>query len=390
MPPRRPRRPRILCLDDEPHVVEGIARTLRKLYDVAGFTSGAEALAALEAEPDFAVVLSDMRMPGMNGAEFLAKARDVAPDATRMLLTGQTDLDAAIAAINEGQIFRFLTKPCPPPTLRGAMAAAVAQHRLVTGERVLLQQTLRGAVETMLEVLGIVSPTYFGRAPRVRRLAADLARAVGHGAVWEVETAAMLAQLGYVVLRPEVADKVYRGATLDGAERAEVERAWEEATQMLAPIPRLDRLSWILRNFRRPRGTLAAQRGAEPDLVRAAEILRVATDYDELLSGAGGRPGLALDTLRGREGAYAADVLDALEALCGAGPRSRVAEIPVADLGPGMILVEDLFLANGMLLVARGYEVTERLLARVAGLSADALAAERVRVVLPREAAEAA
>ncbi|RMG93487.1 MAG: response regulator [Deltaproteobacteria bacterium] len=390
MPQNRPRRPKVLCLDDEPAVVEGITRTLRKLYDVTGCTKGTEALAVLEADPGFAVVLSDMRMPEMNGAEFLAKARELAPDATRMLLTGQTDLDAAIAAINEGQIFRFLTKPCPPPTLRGAMAAAVAQHRLVTGERVLLQKTLRGSVEVMMEVLGLVSPTYFGRTTRLRHLAADLATALGHPAVWQIEVAAMLSQLGYVVLAPEIAEKVYYGRILDQRERAEVERAWVQAAEMLAPIPRLEPILWIVRNVRRTAADMAHQPGASPDLVRAARILRVAMDFDELLADGRTSAQLAIDTLRGREGHYDEDVLDALEALRGGGQRSRVAEVPVGALAPGMILVEDLALASGMLLVARGYEVTERLLARISGYPADALATDTVRVVLPREQAEAA
>jgi DNA-binding NtrC family response regulator len=80
-----------------------------------------------EAGP-FALVVSDMRMPSMNGALFLAKVRQQTPDTVRMILSGQADLQAAIAAVNEGQIYRFLSKPCAPEQLLAAIEDALNQH----------------------------------------------------------------------------------------------------------------------------------------------------------------------------------------------------------------------------------------------------------------------
>ena len=104
----------ILCVDDEPRVLEGLKLTLRRGFNVATATNGAEGLAVLQQMDGAAVVISDMRMPGMNGAVFLAKVRALWPDCTRLLLTGEPGRDAVVAAVNEGQIFRFLTKPCAP------------------------------------------------------------------------------------------------------------------------------------------------------------------------------------------------------------------------------------------------------------------------------------
>jgi DNA-binding NtrC family response regulator len=112
-------------------------------------TSGKAGLERLSSDGPFAVVVSDMRMPEMNGAAFLAQVRERAPDTVRVLLTGQADLDSAIAAVNEGQIFRFLTKPCAPEMLISSLRAAEEQHRLITAERVLLEQTLHGAVKAL-------------------------------------------------------------------------------------------------------------------------------------------------------------------------------------------------------------------------------------------------
>ncbi|MBV9949331.1 MAG: response regulator, partial [Myxococcales bacterium] len=116
-------KPRVLCVDDEPNVLEGLALSLRRGHDVVTAGGGEAGLEILGRDPTIAAVVSDMRMPGMDGATFLGKARALAPDATRVLLTGQTELDAAITAINEGRIFRFLTKPCPPAVLVPAVEA---------------------------------------------------------------------------------------------------------------------------------------------------------------------------------------------------------------------------------------------------------------------------
>src|SRR6187402_10383 len=118
-------KPLVLLVDDEAQVLDGLSRTLRGGFRIATAVSGAAGLVLLAERPDFAVVVSDMRMPGMNGAAFLAKARELAPDVIRVVLTGETDLQAAISAVNEGSIYRFLCKPCPPELLRGMLTAAV-------------------------------------------------------------------------------------------------------------------------------------------------------------------------------------------------------------------------------------------------------------------------
>lgn len=120
---------KVLFVDDEPLVLDALRRMLHDKFHIYTANSGEKGLAAVEQNGPFAVVISDMRMPGMNGAEFLARIRKDAPDTVRMLLTGFTDLDAAIAAVNEGNIFRFLTKPCRKNELVSAINLGLAQHR---------------------------------------------------------------------------------------------------------------------------------------------------------------------------------------------------------------------------------------------------------------------
>lgn len=138
---------RILCVDDEAGVLEGLDLILGRRFRVETATSGAAGLDTLERCRDVAVVISDMRMPHMDGAAFLSKVRTVAPDAIRILLTGQADMRSAVSAVNEGQIFRFLTKPCAPASLTAAIDAACEQRRLLTAEKVLLEETLQGSIK---------------------------------------------------------------------------------------------------------------------------------------------------------------------------------------------------------------------------------------------------
>ena len=108
---------RVLFVDDEPNVLEGIQRTLRKQVELQTASSGAEALNLMRETGPFALVVSDMRMPAMNGTQFLAKVREQEPDTVRMILSGQADLADTIAAVNEGHIYRFLSKPIGPSEL---------------------------------------------------------------------------------------------------------------------------------------------------------------------------------------------------------------------------------------------------------------------------------
>lgn len=108
---------KILCVDDDSNILQGYKRALRRDFDIFIAEGGLEALSIIEKEGPFAVVVSDMRMPVMDGVQFLSRVRDIAPETVRMMLTGNADQQTAIIAVNEGNIFRFLTKPCPPDVL---------------------------------------------------------------------------------------------------------------------------------------------------------------------------------------------------------------------------------------------------------------------------------
>ena len=125
-------RPRILLVDDEVNVLEGLRRNLRPFFDVTTADSPDQALKLVATQGPYEVVVSDLRMPEMDGIALLCSIRKVSPDTVRVLLTGFGDMNSIIAAVNEGNVFRFLSKPCPPWALTRALEDSVRQYRLST------------------------------------------------------------------------------------------------------------------------------------------------------------------------------------------------------------------------------------------------------------------
>jgi response regulator RpfG family c-di-GMP phosphodiesterase len=349
----------VLCVDDEPQVLEGLRLHLKQRYTVHLGGSGAEGLEILRDTKNIAVILSDMRMPVMDGAKFLSAARTAAPEAVRMLLTGYTDMQSAIAAVNEGQIFRFISKPCPPDQLLAAFGAAVTQHQLIVAEKVLLQQTLLGCVESMVKVLSITKPMAFGRALRLRAKIRSVLQFMLWGDQWQIEAAAVLSQLGIVTLPEETLMKLNEGETLDDSDRREIAASIDTSTQMLENIPRLEPVLEILAH-------LAGAIRGEPVFGRTippgALLLRIVLEWDAL-EARGYTQAQALAKLRNADGEYDAELLERLGGMQPvAGNKSAAIETAPRDLVAGMVLAEDLVRKNGVVILPRGFEIDRGLL----------------------------
>ncbi len=358
--------PRLLCVDDEPSVVAGIAANLRKEVQVVTATSGALGLEAIDRGPAFAVVISDMHMPQMNGVAFLSEVRRRAPDTVRLLLTGNADLETAILAVNEGQLFRFLRKPASVPELKSVVLAAVEQHNLVTAERVLLEQTLRGTVETLMDMLAVVNPAAFGHAAELRKLVSSVGAAVGLTNLWRLEVAAMFSQLSAIAVSPELLEKALRGAPLDEAEKAGFARGAKLVDGLLAKIPRLEPVRAILLEEQQLRGREGIAIHGNESLA-AAQVLRVCARFARV-TGQGITEALVIERLRSRAEGHEARIIDALARVRGVVQRrDSMRELPARDLAPGMVLAEDLHASSGGLIARKGYEVTEGFVERVRG-----------------------
>ena len=358
---------RVLCVDDEENILKAIQRSLRKSYDVRTAPGGREGLEILRKEGPFQVVVSDMRMPEMNGATFLKHVRQEWPATVRLLLTGYADLDTVVAAVNEGYIYRFLAKPCSTGILTAAIQDAVNQHNLLIAEKVLLEQTLKGSIQALTDILALASPAAFGRGTRIRKLAVAMAEDLALEDLWQLEVAAMFCQVGTITLPHETALKLYQNEILTLQEQAMVARLPLMSLSILGNIPRLEPvlniLNYMQKNFD---GTGdPVDRIAGEDIPLGARILKVAAACEKLQS-AGASLGRTMDCLRITEGIYDPTIMKSLLRVGGESCTQEAARgVTAHELRTGMVLTEDVRSRTGVLLVAAGQEVTVSLLERI-------------------------
>ena len=377
---------KILFVDDEANVIQSMKRQLRKRFPMQTALSGDEALRKMKEEGPFAVIVSDMRMPGMNGIELLKKVKNLYPDTVRIMLTGNADQETAIEAVNSGEIFRFLTKPCSTAVLVPALALAQRHYRLINAEKELLQQTLMGSITVLSELLSQANPTVFSAGRRIKRYATHAAQKMDLPNIWQIEVAAMLAQIGCISLPSDVINKRYAGLPLDEEE----ERMWtdypEIGARLLDNIPRLESVTKIIRLQQKNFDTFDEElktREFEEVLV-GAQILKAVIDLDLLLhQGYGLRK--AIVRLQAGQGAYNPEVL----AVIGDIPfRNNIRHVSLAieDLTVGMIAGEDITAKNGALILPKGQKITWSSLQGLYNFNRKVGIVEPVKVYMMQEA----
>ncbi len=366
-------KPRLLCVDDEPMVLEGLYPNLRQHFDTDLCFTPQAALDRLKTQPPYAVVMSDMRMPGMSGAQLLAAVKAGWPDTTRVLLTGQAEMASAISAVNEGEIFRFLTKPCPAPALVQALKAAAAQHGLVTAEHELLDRTLKGSILALAEVLAAVQPRAFGRAGRIAKISVAVAKHLGRTDTWALEMAGLLSVVGFAGLPAETVERVFSGEVLKADEQAMVDRVPKLTEQMLGHIPRLEPVRTLLQ-------ALLDRKNAVTTL--EAKVLRAVADWDALdARGVIGRAGIDRVAEAQKLPPELVAAMCAVEATMTG--ESTLVKLPLAELYPGLELADDVRTNAGVLLLSRGFTMTAATLERVRNVARSAGVKEPILVRRP-------
>ncbi len=347
-----------------------------------------EGLAALADSGPFAVVVSDLRMPVMDGVQFLSKVKAMSPDTIRVMLTGQADINAAIASVNEGAIFRFLTKPCPPMIFRRTVSAAIEQHRLVTAERDLLRNTLMGAVTTLTEILSVLHPEAFGHSFRIKRYVMRMAEGWGGGDAWQFEVAAILSQIGCITLPADICDRAFAGTELTDEEQRIFNLHPMAAADFLKRIPRFESVAQMIAGQLKPYRDFEEDiAGVEGRLIAAgAQMLRAAVDLERLR-----RKRLnweaAIASMRKRDADYNPIFLDVLER--GGDPFASWTTISrtVSQLESSMVADQDIMSRNGVLLARKGEQLSLPSLERIRRLAAHAGVDEPIRMRVPAQPA---
>lgn len=356
---------KILFVDDDAYLLAACERNLRRKFQIETAIGGEAGLKKIEERGPFAVVVADRQMPGMDGIQFLGAVRQTAPHMVRLMLTGNVDLEQAIRVVNEGNIFRFLTKPCPPEILGKALDDALQQHRLVQAERELLNKTLNGSVKLLTEILSLLEPQSFGQTQAMRELITNVAQQFRQTNEWELQMALMLAPIGNVTVPAETMVRIRSGRSLTAVEESIRDNLPVTAAKLLMNIPRLEHVAEIIR-FQRKHFSgegLPAEPVAGESIPFGARLLKILLDLNEAEK-TGMKRGAALDEMQNRKGWYDPVLLQAVRGHFGLSTSAVAYErpsIPVAlnDLTRGMVLRTNLETKDGTLILAAGHQIGE-------------------------------
>ncbi len=353
-------KPNVLCVDDEQPILEGLNIHLHRDFTVTTFDSPKAALFFLGAntEIQFHIILADMRMPEMDGPTFLQRAAQIQPNAIRLLLTGHSALEATIRAVNEGKIYKYISKPCPAKKLREIFQEAHNEFLRVEAERETLKETLRSSVQVLVELLGTINPTAFGCATRVQRTVKQISTNRFQN-TWQFELAALLSQIGCVTVPLNTLNKVTAGKPLSEEEERIFSNHPRIAENFLRQIPRLEEIASMVANQQKPPQYSApsVELTMQNRVELGAQLLRVAIDFDHLLSGGFSHKG-AIAELQEHPEHYDSRIVALLETVTIQSTQKQPRYVHAHELSNGMIIDEEITSLHGVVLVSSGTEVT--------------------------------
>lgn len=374
---------RILFVDDDPLILAGWERSLRGQFDIETALGPKPALEKIAARGPFAVVISDMRMPDMDGLELLRQIHLASPDSIRLILTGNADLRTAIEAVNQGDIFRFLEKPCPNEALARVLTAALGQYRLLRTEKDLLEKTLHGSIKVLTDVLALVNPEAFSTASRITLYVKHVSTHLQLKDSWRYEMAAMLSHLGCVVLPNETLESVRLGHRLTKDQEARFAAHPSIARDLLRNIPRLESIaSMVGRQHEAWRDQPQVEIASRDDETLGAQILKVCVRFESMVRSGLGHVA-AIRTLLDSPVEYDPAITSALSQLPAEVLPCDSQDVPVEKLLCFMVLDEDLRTREGTLLVAKGVEITETLNTRIQNFYSRGSLRGSIRVLVP-------
>ncbi|MCU7906974.1 MAG: response regulator [Candidatus Thiodiazotropha sp. (ex Epidulcina cf. delphinae)] len=371
---------KVLMVDDDRNLLDAFRRQFRKRLDLETATSGADGVQAVRDGGPFAVVISDMQMPNMNGVEFLSQVRAISPNTVRIMLTGNANLDVAIDAVNDGNIFRFMNKPVEREQFYQTILDGILQYRLITAEKVLLNKTLKGAVDLLADILSMVKPAAFSQSSRIKRHVRTMVNSLSLEDGWHYDLAAMLCQLGYISLPEELIQKIADDTELSHVESELYNTHPGMSARLLKHIPRLEIVAAMVERQNDNIGKIEFQgRLSSGDkAILGGQILRVAIAYDQLVN-RGVDEGEAISQLKAAPERYDPILVETLSL----GSRNRKVEIltlPIDQLEPGFILDQPIRTKGGVLLVAKGQTLSQAVLFRLIAAQDSSVFSGAVRV----------
>jgi len=357
---------KILIVDDDVNMLAAYKRKLSFSYQIEVAQNGVLGLQVLERKGPFPVVISDFRMPKMDGLAFLSKTKTICPDTVRIMLTGHADLNTAIAAVNDGHVFKLLIKPCAPDTLKHSIEQAIRQFDLVQSERILLEETLKGSIHVLSDLLSLTNPIAFKQASRLKRYVQHMAVVTGLDDIWQFEVAALLSNIGCIALHPEILVNIYAGNLVSEEEKAMYARHPEVGQKLLEKIPRLELVARMIGKQNEKFRDIGSSYKSENEkrVAMGAQLICVARDFDQLIA-EGEEKENALEQMKKNQGRYNPELVQALHSFDLEIGDFITRTIEIDELEIDMIIADDIRSKNGLLLVNKGQHVTLPIIERL-------------------------
>jgi response regulator RpfG family c-di-GMP phosphodiesterase len=305
------------------------------------------------------------------------------------MLTGHADLEAVVRIVNEGQIFRFLLKPCPTELMKKNIEDGISQYRIQLAEKILIEQTLSGSIKVLTDILTLVNPRAFSRASRVRKMVKEFTQNMNVKDLWQLEIAAALSQIGCVSVPDIIISKVYNNKQLLAHEAPVFMSHTKVGSEMIASIPRLKPISRIIAYQEKfYNGTGYPLDAISGDSIPfGARVLKLALDYDSLVQ-SGENPDHIFEVIekRTKMGCYDPRLVKALKEFTGPKKKYALKEVSLNKLENTMVLAEDLYNIDGdVLLGSKGQEVTDSFIAKLVNLEKSQGIKQPVSVLCPKD-----
>jgi len=345
----------VLIVDDDAAILASFERVFHRHFMITTCNDPIEALNVFKHRGPFSVIISDMHMPGLDGIAFLSRVRDIDPDTVRIMLTGDSDVQVAVNAVNEGNIFRFLMKPCDTQILGKAIVGAIKQYELITAEHELLEKTLKGSIQVLTEVLSMTNPIAFNKAKRLCHYAIQLAKTMHLPNAWQYEIAALLSQIGCLTLPSETVEKYFSGLELNDDEKAMVLAHPNVGYELLNNIPRMKSVALMIKLQYQTLPKEKYQKSAadlEPELLGGL-MLKSCIEFEQLLTRNFALP-VALKKMEESTASLVPELLDAIKQLqVMKYDTSECKFIKITELSDGMLLTDAISAKNGTLIVGK-------------------------------------
>ena len=364
----------ILIVDDDKTLLAALARAFRGRFAVTTASSGLEGLSFVRSAQAFAVVVADMQMPGMNGIELLKEVALANPETSRIMLTGNADMETSVMAVNLGHVLCFLNKPCDEETLAEAIEQGIEQYHTLHAQRILVEQSLSGSIHALVDLLSVFDPKGFSQTELIREYALRIANRMGLEIGWELAVAAQLSGIGTLAIPIEVQKKARLGETLTLQEEELYGIIPKIGSRLLANIPRMHSVArFVLYSQNNFNGEGAPPGGlCGKDIPVESRILMVAENFVRLVERRKAKL-VVVSLMKLQTWKYDPDVLEALEALLLQGSTKGDEPLQsnehIADLRTGMVLVSDTFSRDGMLILSAGTRLTPILIELLRSLS---------------------